>query len=53
MRVSATTELTVYLLPTVFAAVVFGPLAAGIIAAASMLGDTEVFRRGIAHVRPG
>ena len=43
---SATTELTVYLLPTVFAAVVFGPLAAGIIAAASMLGDTEVFRHG-------
>jgi HD-GYP domain-containing protein (c-di-GMP phosphodiesterase class II) len=46
VRVSATTELTVYLLPTVFAAVVFGPLAAGIIAAASMLGDTEVFRHG-------
>jgi HD-GYP domain-containing protein (c-di-GMP phosphodiesterase class II) len=46
VRVSATTELTVYLLPTVFAAVVLGPLAAGIIAAASMLGDTEVFRRG-------
>jgi hypothetical protein len=46
VRVSATTELTVYLLPTVFAAVVFGPLAAGIVAAASMLGDTEVFRHG-------
>lgn len=43
---SATTDLTVYLLPTVFAAVVFGPLAAGVIAAASMLGDPELFRRG-------
>ena len=42
---SATTDLTVYLLPTVFAAVVFGPLAAGVIAAASMLGDPELFRR--------
>jgi putative nucleotidyltransferase with HDIG domain len=44
VRVSATTELTVYLLPTVFAAVVLGPLPAGIVAAASMLGDTAVFR---------
>ncbi len=43
---SATTDLTVYLLPTVFAAVVFGPLAAAVIAAASMLGDPELFRRG-------
>ena len=38
--------MTVYLLPTVFAAVVFGPLAAAVIAAASMLGDPELFRRG-------
>ena len=44
--ISSTTDLTVYLLPTVFAAVVFGPLAAGVIAAASMLGDPELFRRG-------
>jgi putative nucleotidyltransferase with HDIG domain len=44
--ISATTGLTVYLLPTVFAAVVFGPLAAGLVAAASMLGDPELFRRG-------
>lgn len=43
---SATTDLTIYLLPTVFAAVVFGPLAAAVIAAASMLGDPELFRRG-------
>ena len=39
-------ELSIALLPTVFAAVVFGPLAEpGSIAAASMLGDTELFRR--------
>jgi putative nucleotidyltransferase with HDIG domain len=44
--ISATTGLTVYLLPTVFAAVVFGPLAAGLVAAASMLGDPELFRGG-------
>ncbi len=44
--ISATTDLTIYLLPTVFAAVVFGPLAAGLVAAASMLGDPELFRRG-------
>ena len=44
--ISATTDLTVYLLPTVFAAVVFGPLPAAVIAAASMLGDPELFRRG-------
>jgi HD-GYP domain-containing protein (c-di-GMP phosphodiesterase class II) len=44
--ISTTTDLTVYLLPTVFAAVVFGPLAAAVIAAASMLGDPELLRRG-------
>jgi putative nucleotidyltransferase with HDIG domain len=44
--ISATTGLTVYLLPTVFVAVVFGPLAAGVVAAASMLGDPELFRHG-------
>lgn len=44
--ISATTGLTVYLLPTVFAAVVLGPLPAGIVAAASMLGDPELLRRG-------
>src|SRR5262245_50215015 len=42
---SATTVLSVYLLPTVLAAVVLGPLAAGIVAAASMLGDPELWRR--------
>jgi putative nucleotidyltransferase with HDIG domain len=39
VRVSATTEASVALVPTVFAAVVFGPLAAMIVGAASMLGD--------------
>ena len=41
---SATTELTFYLLPTVFAAVVIGPLPAGIVAASSMLGDPALFQ---------
>jgi putative nucleotidyltransferase with HDIG domain len=41
---SATTTLSVYLLPTVLAAVVLGPLAAGVVAASSMLGDPELWR---------
>lgn len=44
VQISANSVLTVYLLPTVFAAVVLGPLEAGIIGAASMLGDPEVLR---------
>lgn len=44
VQLSATSGLTVYLLPTVFAAVVFGPLEAGIVGAASMLGDPELGR---------
>ena len=51
--ISATTDLTVYLLPTVFAAVVFGPLAAGVIAAASMLGDPNSFGAEIPRVHRG
>jgi hypothetical protein len=46
---SPTTSLSVYLLPTVLAAVVLGPLAAGIVAAASMLGDPELW----GHSEPG
>jgi HD superfamily phosphohydrolase YqeK len=46
VRLSATTELSVCLLPTVFAAVALGPLAAGLIAAGSMLGDHEALQRG-------
>lgn len=52
VQLSATTVLTVYLLPTVFAAVVFGPLAAGIVGAASMLGDPEVLRHANAERSP-
>jgi HD-GYP domain-containing protein (c-di-GMP phosphodiesterase class II) len=48
VRLTTTTELSIYLLPTVFAAVVLGPLGAGIVAAASMLGDPELF-----GARPG
>jgi len=51
VRLSATSVLTVYLLPTVFAAVVFGPLAAGVIGASSMLGD-PVLRKGNADRAP-
>jgi putative nucleotidyltransferase with HDIG domain len=41
VRLNATTQASISLLPTVFAAVVFGPLAAMIVGAASMLGDFE------------
>lgn len=44
VSLSSTTGLTVYLLPTVFAAVVAGPLGAGVVAAASMLGDPDLLR---------
>jgi HD-GYP domain-containing protein (c-di-GMP phosphodiesterase class II) len=52
VQLSATTGLTIYLLPTVFAAVVFGPLVAGIVGAASMLGDPEVLGHGNADRAP-
>ena len=35
--------MSIALLPTLFAAVLFGPLAAGLVNAASMLGDPELF----------
>jgi putative nucleotidyltransferase with HDIG domain len=41
VRLNATTQASISLLPTVFAAVVFGPLAAMIVGGASMLGDFE------------
>jgi HD superfamily phosphohydrolase YqeK len=53
VQLSANTKLSVYLLPTVFAAVVFGPLEAGIVGAASMLGDPEVLRHGNSDRAPG
>jgi putative nucleotidyltransferase with HDIG domain len=43
--ITRTTEMSVALLPTLFAAVLFGPLAAGLVNASAMLGDPEVFSR--------
>jgi putative nucleotidyltransferase with HDIG domain len=43
VQVSRRTEMSIALLPTLFAAVLFGPLAAAIVNAASMLGDPELF----------
>lgn len=40
--VTRTTQMSIALLPTLFAAVLFGPLAGGIVNAASMLGDSEL-----------
>src|SRR5262245_52777835 len=40
-----TEEQSISLLPTLFAAVLFGPLAAGVVGAASMLGDPELVAR--------
>jgi putative nucleotidyltransferase with HDIG domain len=41
VRLNATTEASISLVPTVFAAVVFGPLAAMVVGGASMLGDFQ------------
>jgi HD domain len=46
VRITKTTELSISALPIVFAAVLFGPLAAGVVGAASMLGDRELITRG-------
>jgi putative nucleotidyltransferase with HDIG domain len=40
-----TEEQSIHLLPTLFAAVLFGPLAAAVVGAASMLGDPELISR--------
>jgi putative nucleotidyltransferase with HDIG domain len=45
VRLSKTTEQSISLLPTLVAAVLFGPLAAGVVGAASMLGDPELYSR--------
>lgn len=45
VRLSPTTELSISPVLTLFAAVLFGPLAAGVVGAASELGDAELFRR--------
>jgi hypothetical protein len=42
IRLTRRTEQSISVLPTLFAAVVFGPLAAGVVGAASMLGDPEL-----------
>ena len=43
VRVSETTDLTISPVLTLFTAVVFGPLAGGVVGAASELGDPELF----------
>jgi putative nucleotidyltransferase with HDIG domain len=43
--ITRTTQMSIALLPTLFAAVLFGPLAAGLVNASSMLGDPEVLSR--------
>jgi HD domain len=46
VRLTKNTETSVSGLPAIFAAVLFGPLAAGIVNGASMLGDPELLSRG-------
>ncbi len=46
VRLSQTLELSISGVPAVFAAVLFGPLAAGLVGSASMLGDPELITRG-------
>ena len=43
--VTRTTQMSIALLPTLFAAVLFGPLAGAVVNAASMVGDPELFAR--------
>jgi putative nucleotidyltransferase with HDIG domain len=45
VRLTRTTEQSISVLPTLFAAVLFGPLAAAVVGAASMLGDPELTSR--------
>ena len=45
VSVSKTTELSISPVLTLFAAVLFGPLAGGVVGAASMLGDSELFNQ--------
>jgi putative nucleotidyltransferase with HDIG domain len=46
VRLSDTLELSISPVPTLFAAVLFGPLAGGVVGAASEFGDGELFQRG-------
>jgi len=45
VRITHAIELSLSQSPTLFAAVLFGPLAAGVVGAASMLGDPELLAR--------
>jgi putative nucleotidyltransferase with HDIG domain len=45
VRITKAMELSLSQSPTLFAAVLFGPLAAGVVGAASMLGDPELLAR--------
>ena len=46
VRLTRYTELSMAVLPMLFAAVIFGPLESALVGAASMLGDPEVITRG-------
>jgi HD domain len=46
VRLTKSVEQSISILPTLFAAVLFGPLAAAVVGAASMLGDPELITRG-------
>ena len=50
--ITRTAEMSIALLPTLFAAVLFGPLAAGLVSASSMLGDPEVLSRSDSQRAP-
>jgi putative nucleotidyltransferase with HDIG domain len=52
VRLGVTTEQSISLLPMLFAAVLFGPLAAALVGAASMLGDPELFGRSAPGRQP-
>ena len=49
---TSTEEQSIHLLPTLFAAVLFGPVAAAVVGAASMLGDPELIARRDADRAP-
>ena len=52
VRLTRNTEQSISVLPTLFAAVLFGPLAAATVGAGSMLGDPELMSRGNADRAP-
>jgi putative nucleotidyltransferase with HDIG domain len=52
VQVARMTEQSISVLPTLFAAVLFGPLAAAVVGGGSMLGDPELFSRPDADRAP-